>query len=204
MRSTSLRFLGPTLFVGLAFGACTPEEEDPNEACGDIIITRINPETEFSQITTFAVVGEDGYPIELPADLPDDTLKNILAANSAARTSLIGQGLVEVDPEFEEPDVWLFSLAATETQIGYVWACVPGYVWWGWSAWDYYCPWWDEVPVTYEVGTVVVGLAQLDDDTAGEVVFGGAVQGVLFCDDPRQRITTAVTKIFAQYPVPIE
>jgi hypothetical protein len=204
MRSTSLRFLGPTLFVGLAFGACTPDEEDPNEACGDAILVRINPETEFSQITTFAVVGEDGYPIELPADLPDDTLKNILAANSAARTSLIGQGLVEVDPEFEEPDVWLFSLAATETQIGYVWACAPGNVWWGWSAWDYYCPWWDEVPVAYEVGTVVVGLAQLDDDTAGEVVFGGAVQGVLFCDDPRKRVTTAVTKIFAQYPVPIE
>jgi hypothetical protein len=197
--------------MGVAVVACTPESEsDPNEACGDTIITRINPDTDFSRIMTFAVVDEDQYPTDLPADLPSDTHEIMRAANGAARTSLLAQGLVEVDPDYEEPDVWLFSLASSETQIGYVWDCVPGYVWWGWSAWDYQCPWWEEVPVEYEVGTVVVGLARLTDDgsddfmnTTGEVVFGGAVQGVLHCDDPRKRLTTGITKIFAQYPVPI-
>jgi hypothetical protein len=201
MRSTSLRLLCPTLMFGMALGACAPEP-DPNEVCGDTIITRTNPNWDFSKIMTFAVVDEEDYPVELPGDLPRDTIKSIVAANGAARASLIAQGLVEVDPDFEEPDVWLFSLAATQSEVGYAWDCVPGYVWWGWSAWDYYCPWWDEVPVEYEVGTVVVGLAQLHDGTSAEIVFGGAVQGVLSCDDPRERLELGVAKIFAQYPKP--
>lgn len=199
MRSTSLRLLCPTLLFGMAFGACTPEP-DENVACGDTIITRTNPLTDFTKITTFAVVNAEDYPDELPADLPSNTRRDIGAANSAARASLITHGLREVNAEFEHPDVWLFSLATTQKKTGYAWDCVPGYVWWGWSAWDYYCPWWDEVPVEYEVGTVVVGLASVTDDTTAEVVFGGAVQGVLYCDDPTDRVETGVAKIFAQYP----
>lgn len=199
MRSSSLSSLCLTLLVGVAFGACT-DEQDPNEACGDTIITRVNPLTDFSKITTFAVVDEAGYPAELPGDLPDDTVRSIAAANGAARASLLAQGLMEVNPDFEEPDVWLFSLATTRVEVGYAWDCVPGYVWWGWSSWDYYCPWWDEVPVEYEVGTVVVGLAWVTDDNTAEVVFGGAVQGVLHCDSPDVRLEAGVEKIFAQYP----
>jgi hypothetical protein len=189
----------------MAFGACAPEP-DPNEACGDTIITRTNPLTDFSKITTFAVVDEAGYPPELPSDLPDDTIRNVQAANGAARASLIARGLMEVDPDFEEPDVWLFSLATTQAEVGYVWDCVPGYVWWGWSAWDYYCPWWQEVPVVYEAGTVVVGLASVNDDDSAEVVFGGVVQGVLHCDSPGVRLEAGVEKIFVKYPdtVPAE
>jgi hypothetical protein len=200
MRTIPARLLCSTaLFAGVALGACA-DEPDPNEACGDVIITGTKPLTDFSKVMTFAVVDEESYPADLPSDLPNDTHRNIVAANAAARASLLVQGLVEVDPDFEEPDVWLFSLARTQTAIGYVWDCVPGYVWWGWSAWDYYCPWWQEVPVEYEVGTVAIGLAQVTDDGTAEVVFGGAVQGVLFCDDPRVRLEAAVEKIFAEYP----
>jgi hypothetical protein len=190
-----------TLLVGVVLAACKPESEpDSNEACGDTIITRINPDTDFLRIKTFAVVDADDYPVDLPADLPRDTHRSILAANGAARASLLERGLLEVDPDFEVPDVWLFSLASTDSKVGYLWDCVPGYVWWGWYGWDYTCAWWQEVPVEYEVGTVVVGLAQALDDETGEVVFGGAVQGVLFCDDPRERLEVGVEKIFAQYP----
>jgi hypothetical protein len=115
--------------------ACKPESEpDSNEACGDTIITRINPDTDFLRIKTFAVVDADDYPVDLPADLPHDTHRSILAANGAARASLLERGLLEVDPDFEVPDVWLFSLASTDSKVGYLWDCVPGYVWWGWSA----------------------------------------------------------------------
>jgi hypothetical protein len=179
-------------------GACS--EPDPNQECGDTIVTRANPSTDFSMISTFAVVPEADYPADLPSDLPSDTKTNIFAANEAARSALIAQGLTEVDPAVEDPDVWLFSLAATETDTGYAWECVPGYVWWGWFwAWDS-CAWLAEVPVDYEIGTVIIGLAEVSDDTTGEIVFGGAVQGVLDCDSPRERVEAAVEKIFAQYP----
>jgi hypothetical protein len=203
MRTIPARLLcSAALLAGVALGACA-DEPDPNEACGDTIITRTNPNWDFSTITTFAVVAAEDYPAELPGDLPHDTTQNIVAANSAARASLIAQGLLEVNPDFEEPDVWLFSLASTRSEVGYAWACVPGYAWWGWWGWDYYCPWWDEIPIEYEVGTVVVGLAKLQtEENIGEVVFGGAVQGVLNCDDPRERVQIGVAKIFAQYPAP--
>lgn len=203
MPKSSLLPLCLPLLAGMAFGACA-DETDPNEACGDTIVTRTNPLTDFSKITTFAVVAEANYPAELPADLPVDTARNVIAANGVARASLLAQGLLEVNPDFEDPDVWLFSLVVTQSEQGYVWDCVPGYVWWGWTGWDYHCPWWDEVPVAYEVGTVVVGLAWVTDDTTAEVVFGGAVQGVLPCDNPRVRLEAGVEKIFAQYPKPAE
>jgi hypothetical protein len=197
MRSISPLLLCSAL-AGVAFGACA--EEDVNEACGDTIVTRIDPNTDFSRIQTFAVVDEDDYPRELPHDLPPSTDKDIFAANGVARASLIAHGLREVDPDFETPDVWLFSLAATKTETGYEWACVPGYAWWG-VTWDFsYCTWFQAIPVTYEVGTVLIGLAQVHDDRTGEVVFGGAVQGVLDCADPRERLQKGVEKIFAEYP----
>lgn len=186
----------------MTLGACAPEP-DPNEACGDIISTHTNPNWDFANVATFAVVAKDNYPVEFPGDLPRDAIEEVFAVNSVARESLIAHGLVEVNPDFEEPDVWLFSMATTRTAVGFVWDCVSGPVWWGWNGWDYYCPWWDEVPFEYELGTVVVGLAHhVPDENIGEVVFGGAVQGVLFCDDPRERLELGVAKIFAQYPKP--
>jgi hypothetical protein len=201
MRSTSLRLLFPTLLVGVVVGACLPEE-DPNETCGDTIIARTNPNWDFSNVKTFAVVDKDDYPVDRPSDLPRDAIPEVFAANSVARDSLIAQGLVEVNPDFEEPDVWLFSMAATHTEVSYTWECVSGYMWWGWNGWDFYCQWSDEVPFEYEVGTVVVGLAHQADENMGEIVFGGAVQGVLFCEDPQERLAIGVAKIFAQYPTP--
>jgi hypothetical protein len=164
------------------------------------IVTRANPNTDFTTIRTFAVVDQDDYPSNLPHDLPSNTEQDVFAANRVARASLIEQGLLEVDPDFETPDVWLFSMAATKTETGYVWECVPGYGWWGWSGgWDY-CAWAGQVPITYEVGTVIIGLAETSNDAPGAIVFAGAIQGVFNCDDPLQRLVAGVEKIFAQYP----
>jgi hypothetical protein len=184
MRSIST----PLLCSILLLSGCS--DEDANEVCDDTVLTHINPSTDFSQIGTFAVVDE--------ADLPGGTQMSLFAANAAARDSLLLQGLTEVDPEFEPPDVWLFSLTTTQTASGEV-ECVPDYTWVGWPwRWDY-CPSLTLDP-TYGMGTMIVGLAQVEDDGSGEIVFGGTVQGVSECDHPQERLEYGVEKVFAQYP----
>jgi hypothetical protein len=190
--------LCPALFVGVALGACV--EPEPNEECGDTIIVRVNPSTDFSTIATFAVIEAVTDPNDVPGDLPGDIHESIAAANQVARDSLVARGLTEVDPALEIPDVWLFSVVSTDPEMGYILKCVPGYVWWGWLwGWDS-CAWSEKVPITYEAGTVFIGLGQVEDDPDGELVFGGAIQGVLECEDVRERLELGVEKIFLQYP----
>ena len=181
----------------LALGSCT--SPDSNEICGDTIFSRADPSTDFSAIQTFAVLSSDDYPEDLPADLPSDTQTSLAAANNTVRAELLDLGLQEVDPASEDPDVWVFSLAASDTETGTSWQCVPGYIWWGlWGwVWDP-CAWLEEIPVAYEIGTVIVGIADADTQKA---VFGGAIQGVLACENPRDRLTLGVEKIFESYPL---
>jgi hypothetical protein len=186
----------PLLCSILLLSGC--QDDDVNEVCDDSVLTHINPNTDFSQIGTFAVVDEADLPGDLTGDLPGSTETNLFAANGTARDSLLLQGLTEVDPGFEPPDVWLFSLATTRTATGQV-ECVPDYTWMGWPwRWDY-CPSLTLDP-TYGVGTVIVGLAQVMPNGTGEIVFGGTVQGVSECDHPQERLELGVEKIFAQYP----
>src|SRR5262245_24559686 len=96
MRSTMILLPCSALFAGLALGACV--EPDSDEACGDTIVTRVNPTTDFSTITTFAVIEEVVDPNDVPDDLPSDIHESIAAANQVARDSLIARGLSEVDP----------------------------------------------------------------------------------------------------------
>jgi hypothetical protein len=192
MRSIST----PLLCSILLLSGCS--DEDANEVCDDTVLTHINPSTDFSQIGTFAVVDEADLPGVPSGDLPGGTQMSLFAANAAARDSLLLQGLTEVDPEFEPPDVWLFSLTTTQTASGEV-ECVPDYTWVGWPwRWDY-CPSLTLDP-TYGMGTMIVGLAQVEDDGSGEIVFGGTVQGVSECDHPQERLEYGVEKVFAQYP----
>jgi hypothetical protein len=183
----------------LSLGACSePAEPDANEVCGDTVVSYTASNVDFAAIQTFALLPVEDYPDELPSDLPSDTQVSLEVANNAARAELIALGMSEVDPRSEEPDVYLFSLAASGTESGLAWQCVPGYVWWGvWGwVWDP-CAWLDLVEVHYQVGTVIVGLA---DATNEEVVFGGTIQGVLACDSARQRLEDGIEKIFADYP----
>jgi hypothetical protein len=187
----------PLLCSILLLSAC--HDEDVTEVCDDTVLTHINPSTDFSQISTFAVVDEASLPqSSRPSDLPGGTEMSLFAANRVARDSLLLQGLTEVDPGFEPPDVWLFSLATTQTTTGKV-ECVPDYTWMGWPwRWDY-CPSLTLDP-TYGEGTVIIGLAQVKGDGTGEIVFGGTVQGVSECDHPQERLEYGVEKVFAQYP----
>lgn len=167
-------------------------------ACTDATVSRTDPDFDFAAAQTFAVLDEDRLSGALPDDLPDDTLVSLDAANDAAADELAALGLTEVDPETGDPDLVVFSVAATETQDGVVWTCVPGWVWYGyWGyVWDP-CAWLAPVGVDYEVGTVVVGVA---DPDAQEAVFGGAVQGALVCENAESRVRKGVEKIFRDYP----
>jgi hypothetical protein len=174
-------------------------EEDEPDICDDTVVTRADPSNDFTMYSTFSVVPDSEYPLEVPPDLPANTTGDLQAASAAMRRELVALGLTEVD--FVDPptaDLLAFNLAASEDEAGIVYECVPGYYWYGWwgYVWDP-CAWLQPIPVEYEVATVIVGLADTVDE---QVVFGGVVQGVLECGDSRQRLDSGVSRIFDQYP----
>ncbi len=191
MRSTALMSI-VALFI---LSGC---EEDEPDICDDTRVSRAEPTNDFTMYQTFAVVPESEYPTMLPPELPSDTRTSLDAANDAMRAELVALGLTEVDFATGMPDVVAFSLAASDTDTGIVYECVPGYYWYGWwgYVWDP-CAWLAPVEVDYEVATVIVGLADPADE---EVVFGGAVQGVLECGDSRDRLEAGIADIFDDYP----
>jgi hypothetical protein len=188
--------------LGLCLGACDCDDDDFN----DEVVTRVNPEADFSQYETFRIA--DGFSRGGLADagvntalIPDDVLFNLGIANDQARVELEKRGLTEVGDDAGVADLGVFSLAATSETGGYVWECVPGY-WWGY--WDYYwdpCAWLVPVYVEYEVGTLFLGLA---DSELEAVVFGGLAQGTIVESndqgDAEERIRDAVTEMFLHYP----
>lgn len=182
--------------VGLASAGCY---EEPAPTCNDSVVTHIAPAVDFAAIQTFAVATDDHLDDALPSDLPPDSVANLREVTNAARAELLALGFTEVDPDVEEPDVWFFNVAVTDEEYGTEWQCQGGYVWWGWYwYWDP-CAWVIEVPVEYEVGTVYLGLADVVNE---QVVFGGAMSGMLECGDTEARIEAGVHEIFEVYPDP--
>jgi hypothetical protein len=197
----SRRFVLACVSTLACLPACDDDDDDYDsidieELCTDNTVTRIDYEADFSTFTTFTIAPDDA----LPANVPADVRTNLAVANDAAAAELVALGLTQVEPDSDPPpDLAIFNLAATQLETTTTWECVPGYWWTGWSyAWDP-CAWMVEVPVTYTEGTVVVGLA---DPAAQQVVFGGALQGVLECGgDATARIEAGVKRIFLDYPV---
>lgn len=194
------RFVWACFGAALALPACSDDDDDDESIdiealCTDVTATRIDYNADFSAFETFAVTPDEA----LPADVPADVRTNLEVANTAAVAELVALGLVQVEPDSDPPpDLALFNLAATQQETTTTWECVPGYWWTGWGyAWDP-CAWMVEVPVTYTEGTLVIGLA---DPAAQQVVFGGALQGVLECGDSAARIQAGVARIFGDYPV---
>ena len=185
-----------TASVLAAFG-CSPSS---GSECNDEVVTHADTDVDFSAVRTFAIVPEEDIPDELPGDLPDDAETHLATTLEAARQELEEIGLVEVDPDVETPDVWLFDVAATESQSGVIWTCMSGWVWWGgWGwVWDP-CAWIAPIQVSYSIGTVIVGLADAEHE---KVVFGGVIQGALTCGNTETRIQEGVRAVFAEYPEP--
>jgi hypothetical protein len=186
------------LVLGIAmFGLAACAEDEPS-VCEDTRVSRADPDADFTAFKTFAVAPESEYPTELPSDLPEDTRTHLEDANDATTRELLLLGLDEVDYATGNPDLVVFSLAASDDETGIVYECVPGYYWYGWwgYVWDP-CAWLAPIPVDYEVATVVVGVA---DPVEEEVVFGGAIQGVLECGDADDRLDAGVKRIFEDYP----
>jgi hypothetical protein len=180
--------------VSLAFVSGCDDDEDEDDLCeGDTTVARADPTVDFALYKTFAVA-----PDPLLPDIPGDVTANLAVANAAAVVELLKLGLTQVEPNSTPaPDLGLFNIAANQKQQGTTWVCVPGYWWSGWGyVWDP-CAWMSEIPIVYTVGTLVVGLA---DPTIKQVVFGGAVQGVLECGDTTARIQDGVERIFTDYP----
>jgi len=185
--------LNPLAAVGVAVFAtsCSPYN--------DTIVVRSDPTVDFENYCTYAiqeiVLPDD--PVGIPEDLPDDLQANLYAANAEAARILEKKGLEPVsDPA--NADVVIFSAAASNTEEGVIWECVGDWVWWGWGyVWDP-CAWMRPIDVEYQVGTMLVGLA---DPEMESVVFGGLVQGVLASNEPDPaRVQDGAKRVFKQYP----
>ena len=193
LAATTLLTLGP---IGCSSG-------DEDDICEDIVATRTDSDADFSDYETFAVAELPGDGSGLggaSADLPEDIQVNLEVASEAAVANLEDFGLTEVELD-EDPDLLVFSAAATEVETGIYWACVGGWEWWGWSyVWDP-CAWLAPIDFEYTEGSLLVGVA---DATTEEPVFGGLVQGILECSTSESaledRITLAVDEIFDSYP----
>jgi len=192
-------------FVALAtlaswslLGACSSGSD-----CGYNFATRADDDADFESFQTFAVlqIDEGGLGGAGGAGaFPDDVRANLEVANDAAVEQLLLLGLEEVDPADEQPDLWIFSAAATERETGVYWYCVPGWYWWGWYYYWDPCAWMAPIEFEYTVGSLLVGVADASTDPPVPV-FGGLVQGVLECDsDIEGRIESGVEAIFDDYP----
>lgn len=188
-----IRALASIPLFGVALGCGDDDEPD---ACDTTAQTRSDPTADFTAFETFAIAPDEAYPDPPPEDLPEDAITDFKNANADVANELEALGLTEVDAE-DDPDLVVFTAAASEDKDAVVWECVPGWSWWGWwYTWDP-CAWLQPVPVDYSVGTVVVGLANPNTE---EVVFGGVVQGVLDCGNTDQRLSDAISDVFDDYP----
>ena len=172
-----------------------PEPSEP--LCTDHVEARADPAVDFSGIHTFAVVDDASLDAALPPDLPRNTITNLRDLTNLARAELVALGLTQVDGVDVAPDVWLFDVVVVESGMATDWECAEGYEWWGWGwGWDA-CAWSAPVAIDYQVGTVIVGLA---DPTGERVIFGGVMEGVLECGDVLGRINAGLATIFSSYP----
>lgn len=192
--------LSCVLGVGL-LGGCA-EEDDVDDVCEDDIVTRVDDDADFSEYETYAIweigSGTAGAGGEGPGDIPEDVAVNIGTANKEAARQLRDLGLTQVDPEEEDPDLWIVSMAATEEETGTYWSCVGGWEWWGWYYYWDPCAWLVPIEFEYTEGTLLVATI---DANSHEAVFGGVVEGILECDDDLEtRIESGVDEIFRDYP----
>ena len=190
------RYLTLACVGSLAFFVACEDDEEDTLCTGDTVLTRTDPDADFTTYHTFAVSAEAA-----PSDIsvPPDVETNLAVANAAASAQLVALGLTPVAADAEPPpDLTLFNIAATQRQTGTEWVCSPGYIWIGWYyVWDP-CAWMVEVPFVYTEGTVIVGVA---DPLLTKVVFGGVLQGILECGgDTAARIQSGVARIFQDYP----
>jgi hypothetical protein len=185
------------LCLALAVGGCDCDDDDPQ----DKVVTRVDPEVDFSEFHTFKIGTIDSVPLADagidPDQIPDEVLLNIDTANDQARIELEERGLIEVAAD-EEADLVVASLATVREDGGYYWDCVPGQ-WWGWWGWVWDpCAWLVPVYVEYTVGTIAVALA---DPVAEGVPFGGILSGVADgSGNTEERIRDGVTRMFEDYP----
>lgn len=177
---------------------------DSDDACSeDVVQTLIADDADFESYETFAIFdpgdspGSGGAGGAGGTEVPENVQLNLDYANDAIVDQLNALGLTEVDPSETEPDVWVFSAAATTDMVAIQWACAEGWYWWGWYYYWDPCSW--LVPVTYEytLGTLVFGIA---DAQTERPVFGGMAQGILECGDVRGRVERAVAEVFESYP----
>lgn len=178
-----------TAFVPLG---CSGGDDEDDICDQQSIKASVDPDGDFANYATFAVLTEENYPV----DTPEDVRVNLTTAVDAAKNELEALGLEEVALD-ADPDVVLFTLSKTTEEDAVYWECVGGwYGYWYW-VWDP-CAWMVPIPIEYTVGTLVVGLA---DPAQEKVVFGGAAQNILECDsDVVGRIDHAVDIIFDYYP----
>jgi len=198
--SVGLWSLSLVLGAGL-LGGCA-EEDDLDDVCEDDIVTRVDEDADFSEYETYAIweigSGMAGAGGGSSADIPDDVAVNIDTANKEAARQLRDLGLTQVDPEQEDPDLWIVSLAATQEETGTYWSCYGGWAWWGWYYYWDPCAWLVPIEFEYTEGTLLVATIDSGSHTA---VFGGVVEGILECDDDLEtRIESGVEEIFKDYP----
>lgn len=180
--------------------------------CGDDsvqtseLIVRSDLTVDFSQFQTFSVVTEEIVPEAPEADDDEaffNDLVNDLIVDAMTREPVC---MTFIPPnevsEQNVPDLFAANGLARSTEEGVVWECVGGW-WWGYYGyyWDS-CAWLWPVPVSYDVGSLLVPVGPPVGGGEGTPVFAGLAQSIVGTGpDAQTKARTAVDAIFAQWPV---
>jgi hypothetical protein len=181
-----------------ALSLATACNDDP-EPVEDYVSSWASSTADFSEYETYRfATAEDAPPGAMKP--PEDVQAQLMLVNDAMRAELNARGMREVTGD-TKPDVFAFNVAATMDEEAVYWDCVEGWWWWGYYYWSWDpCAYLVPVPVEYEVGTVILGLSDVERK---EVVFGGVIQGLVDNrGDLDQRVKDAVSEVFDDYPVP--
>ncbi len=202
----------------LLFASCYPGEVT-SIAQIDVVVTTYDDTVSFASFTTYFLL-DSVVHIDYEDNMADDLLdrSNDLAIIDAVRAGIEAMGYVEEpNPNTNQPDViLLIGAIATENDAYFAWGWWP---WWGWGGgwggccygpgWGWGYPGGGVGSVTYEVGTLMIGMFDPDrpsnPDTEVDlapVLWLAAINGILSGSSTglTARITNLIGQAYDQSP----
>jgi hypothetical protein len=190
---------------------CAPDSGFNNVSDYDVVVTHYDPEADFQQYTTFAVLDtllEYGRPEGEESSLPE-ALKDLIFDQITAQMIAYGYTL-ENDPLNNAPDILMVAGVTQTRWTGYV----PGYPWYpccGWGGpwypgYPWYPGWSPGYVYQYDTGTIMMDYADystLDEETGDiDVLWTGGMNGILSSSNSynQDRITAGIKQAFEQSP----
>jgi hypothetical protein len=192
-KKNALRSLLLMLFISICFilVSCYPGEP-LTAADTDVIATFFNPDADFSTKNTYAIpdsvvrVDENGNPISNPGQFDQQILSRI-------KQNLQQLGYTE-EQNPANADVLVVAFVTTNT-----WASGGCYTWWyGW--WYPYPGWCYPVVYTYTTGTLLIAMADPQNQASSDALWVAGINGVLGNTANSTRLNNNIDQAFEQSP----